>query len=648
MVVLKARIIVVTTVFALVFGLVVARLFDVQVLNGRKYAAESRRQTHQRVVIPARRGTIRDRNGDVLASSVSAAGQSSRRGRNGGSGDSARPGIARVYPHGGLAGSVLGYVGVDGYGLGGVEYAFDTLLRGQNGWSILQKDGINNRYARIDRPQEPPVDGCDVYLTLDVKIQKIVENVLSKTVARYRAQGGACIVMDPVTGDILAMASEPGFDPNRPAEYPIRQRGNRCIGYNYEPGSTFKVITAASVLEEGLKSEGDTIDGDQGVYEIYDQSIRDHKPFGRLSFREALAYSSNVCFAKIADELGKDRLFRYTKDFGLGAKTGIELPGEENGIMHPLEKWSGRTHVTMAIGQEVSVTLLQMALVFCAVANDGVLIGPRIISRIEGRSAGRGLSRDARRVRRVVSRSTARRLRTMLEAVVQEGTGTAARIPGASVAGKTGTSQKIDEESGEYSQDRVWSSFIGFAPSDKPALLCAVAIDEPAAGEGGGVAAAPAFRATLGQIISQPGLEFAELIIEGSREDSADTGVVPRRLPDVCGMETGRAAAFLRGESIAFEIVGTGETIRHQSPAPGKVFGADGCLILYADNPGEPAVVRMPSCIGKDLRDAVNAVNIKGLQPYVRGAGAVRRQHPTAGVALKPCSVCTLYCSFDG
>ncbi len=651
MTVFKARLIVIAGTCILFSGLIAGRLFEIQILNGKKFAAESRKQTKQRAVVDARRGSIFDRFGNPLATSIAADTPSKHRHSRGDeSDDKSLADRGRWYPHGKLAGSVLGYVGTDGYGLGGVEYAFDQVLRGENGWSILQKDGINNRYARIDMPQRPPIGGSDVYLSLDLNIQKIVETVLHQTVSEMSAKSASCIVIDPLSGDILAMANEPVFDPNRASDYGLEQRVNGCISYNYEPGSTFKVVPAASALEEKVMGLADTIDGNRGVYEIYDQSIRDHKPYGRLSFVEALSYSSNVCFAKIADKVGSANLYRYTKDFGLGSESGVELPGEECGIVHPLERWSGRTRVTMAIGQEVSVTLLQMVLVFGAIANDGVLLSPRICKKIVDPAGGVKTVREPRQVRRVVSRQTARYLRSMLASVVASGTGRLAAIPGVSVAGKTGTSQKFDRETGEYSLQRVWASFIGFAPAEEPVLLCGVVVDEPSNGDVGGVAAAPAFRKILSQIISHPDLEFAERILDSSRTDSSRSRPGPGRLPDVCGMECSKAMELLRAERIDFELIGTGTLVRNQSPEPGRLFNADARLILYTSD-GEragPNVVSMPNCVGKDLRDAINAVNTKGLKPYVFGAGAVRKQCPTAGVVLQSSDVCTLYCSLDG
>jgi cell division protein FtsI/penicillin-binding protein 2 len=645
--VFRARLFFITAILCLTMLVVMGRLFEIQIIKGREYADRSRRQSTGRRVIKATRGTIRDRRGRALATSTTPGAVQREVSAT------TSPPRKRLYPHGELAGAVLGYVGRDGYGLGGTEFAFDEQLRGEDGWTILQRDGRNKRYSRLGLPHKQPRNGADIYLTLDLWVQKIARNVLTRTTAKLDARGGMCIVMDPATGHILAMANEPGFNPNEANRYSLAQRKNRCISYNYEPGSTFKVIPAASALQEGTFNEHDTLDGNNGIFEIYDQVIRDHKPYGYLAFSEALAYSSNVCFARVANALGNDRLYKYTRDFGLGAQTGIALPGEENGIVHPVERWSGRTRVTMAIGQEVSATFLQMVMAFAAIANDGVLQEPRIHDKI---LTARGESIETlqpRAVRRVVSAKVATRLRRILGQVVEKGTGTRAAIPGVAIGGKTGTSQKFDRDSGTYSSERLWSSFIGFVPVENPVLVCGVMIDEPAGGEAGGSAAAPAFREIIQQIISHPELEFAENILQRQRGIEPDTAPSPApEIPLVCGLDRQRAAELLRSLQMDFEIIGAGDTILHQSPVAGERLAGSGKLIAYANGFHHASVtgsaVRVPNCVGKDLRDAVNAINVKGLVPYAQGAGTVTRQYPTVGALVEAAAVCTLFCSFEG
>lgn len=635
------RLIFVSFLLTLCFCVLIGRLFQVQIYKGGEYAKRCQQQSKLRTLISARRGSIMDREGRTLAESVSG---------------------KRLYPYGGLAGAVLGYIGKDGNGLAGVEYAFDTFLMGEDGWRIVQKDGINNQYSRIGMPNKPPVNGSNVYLTIDVQVQKIVEKVLCHTVNSFNAKGGMCIVMDPETGTILAMANEPSFNPNNWKSYSSERRSNQCVAYNFEPGSTFKIITTAATLQEDIKREEDILNGNQGKYKIYDQVICDYKPFGDLTFSEALSYSSNVCYAKIASDLGNKRLYKYTRDFGFGGVSGIELPGEETGIVHPVDKWSGRTLVTMAIGQEISVTLLQMMAAFSAVANGGILVEPRIIQKVVNAEGSIEKEKALKVRRRVISEEVAFRLRRMMKGVVEYGTAKKVALPGLSIAGKTGTSQKIDRETGAYSDDKVWASFIGFAPVEKPAILCGVVIDEPANGEAGGATAGPAFRQILQQIISHPNLEYAEKLIntealDSSADQDSDRPHIPQKtLPHICGMSRASVAGFLTSEKIPFEIVGTGNRIAYQAPAAGRKFTSDTKLILYTGEGAEDTIdtssaaraVRVPKCVGKDLRDAVNALNLKGLVPYVKGTGVVQEQYPAFGAITQSAVTCTLVCSFDG
>jgi cell division protein FtsI (penicillin-binding protein 3) len=477
-----------------------------------------------------------------------------------------------------------------------------------------------------------------------------------------------CIVMEPSTGKILAMVNEPSFNPNMPVRFTMDQRMNKCVGYTFEPGSTFKVITAACALQEHIRRETDTIDGRGGVFEIYNEKIRDEKPYGRLSFTEALAFSSNVCFAKVASDIGNEKLYKYARDFGLGDRCGIRLPGEEGGILHPVDKWSGRTLVTMAIGQEVSVTLLQMAGIYASVANNGILCEPQIFTRIVSPAGVIVDSSEFKPVRRVIRADIARRLTAMLCEVVKRGTGVMAAVPGITVAGKTGTAQKIDSETGTYSMTRGWASFIGFAPAENPQLLCAVLIDDPLRSEMGGTAAAPAFARIMAQIISHPQLHYAERMLcspdrpacAAAAGDSEAAPAAPqvrvpqicvpqKCVPQMCGLSVQRARALCAQEHLPCDLIGTGLIIDSQEPQAGRVLCTGARLVLYTDAAAASAPaagISMPDCRGEELRDAVNNVNLRGLVPYVVGAGFVTRQFPQGGCPVRHADACTLVCSF--
>lgn len=634
----RMRLIFISILFSLIGISIIVRLFTIQVLDSKRYVARSKDQTQQRLILTANRGNILDRNNIKLASNVEAeySLKSQIAGIKLGGGKDA---VKRVYPLGEVGGSILGYTGVDGYGLGGAEFIFDNHLRGEDGWIILQRDGRNRKYRKIGLPVKEPRKGHDVVLTIDSKIQKIAHAALKKSVTSLNAKGGMCIVMDPNTGKVFAMANEPPFDPNYASSYSLNQRKNKCITYVYEPGSTFKLVTAAAAIEEDYFKENDLLYGDNGVYK---NIIRDHTPYGYLTFSKALSYSSNVCFAKIASKIGNKTMFDYIKNFGFGTKTGINLPGEEGGIVRPVKLWSGRTLVTVAMGHEISSTLLQMVQPFAAVANGGILVEPLIYERIIDHRGFVIDSAQCKLVRRVVSEQTASRLRVMLKDVVENGTGKKARIEGITVAGKTGTSQKPDS-SGTYSKTSNWSSFIGFAPVETPLLLCGVVIDDPAGGEMGGAVAAPVFRDIITQIITHPDLEFAQKILENKQAPHENRN---QHFPVICGKTRTEAEKLLDSLNIKYEFFGNGDQVVYHLPSSGNLIPKDGKLALYTESKIQNGK-QVPDCVGKDLRDAINIISIEGLKPFVIGCGTVKKQIPIGGTATASAEICTLYCSLE-
>jgi hypothetical protein len=421
------------------------------------------------------------------------------------------------------------------------------------------------------------------------------------------------------------------------------------------------VITAAAILQEKILQESDSIDGNKGIYRINNQVIHDHTKYEKITFAEALYYSSNVCFAKMADKLGNRRFYNYIKNFGFGTTSGICLPGEEDGIVHPVSSWSGRTRVTMAMGQEISTTLMQMLIVYSAIANGGVLIEPRIHTKIVDSEGSVVEYQKPKIKRRVLTDDVALRLRVMLRGVVENGTAKKSALPGLSICGKTGTSQKIDEDTKRYSREKVWTSFIGFLPVDNPVFVCGILIDEPAHGDYGGVVACPVFKDIIQQIVSHPNLEYAKKFIDKSVLDSLNSIVLYQRngskkVPDLNGMDRDQAIQFLSAEGLTFEIIGTGNTIAFQNPSAGRKFVSDTKLLLFTDelieddnsNKNKILTLQVPDCIGKDLKDAINILNLKGLVPYIHGSGIVRNQSPSYGTKIINIVPCTLICSFDG
>jgi cell division protein FtsI (penicillin-binding protein 3) len=402
------------------------------------------------------------------------------------------PGHLRFYPRQFLASQVLGSVGTDGRGLSGVEYRHEVALHGQDGERRLVKDALGQSInVRDPTPAKP---GARLQLSIDAAIQDKVERVLADVGRTYTPKGATAIVMDPRTGELLALANWPRVDANKPWQAPPYATQDRAVGFTYEPGSTFKSFTVAGALEEGTVKPETPFQLPPQI-QVADRTIGESHPRGTvtLSTSDILAQSSNVGAIKVGLKMGADRFDKWVRRFGFGRRTGVDLPGEERGLVLPVKDYSGSSMGNMPIGQGLAVTPMQMASAYAAVANGGTLRPPRIVRRVDGETV------DAPRGRRVISKQTSVQLRTMLEGAFAPG-GTAAEvsIPGYQLAGKTGTANKIDRKTGEYSKADYIASFIGFAPALDPKLLVAVVVDEPHGAIYGGQVAAPAF----GQITS--------------------------------------------------------------------------------------------------------------------------------------------------
>ena len=391
----------------------------------------------------------------------------------------------REYPQRGVAAEMVGYAGVDNRGLAGLELEVEHVLRGQGGSKTIVKDPFGRTLDVIE--SEPRRDGRDVWLTIDHTIQGQVESILADTRESWDAQSASAVVMDPRTGAILALAVEPGYDGNRFPKVPRERQRNRAVTDTYEPGSTFKVVTISAVLESGIASPSTRFTLPYSL-QVADRVIHDavERDTQTMTVAQILSQSSNVGIITLAFQLQQARLTEWIKRFGFGRPTGIEFPGETKGIVLPPEKWSGSTIGNVPIGQGIAVTPLQMVAAYGVIANGGTWVQPHLVERIEGERAT-----EPKR-RRVVSEETARQVRRMLRDVVEEGSGTAAQVPGYRIAGKTGTAAKPDETGG-YSESRYVASFVGFVPASKPRLVILVTVDEPRGAIWGGTVAAPAF-----------------------------------------------------------------------------------------------------------------------------------------------------------
>lgn len=399
----------------------------------------------------------------------------------------------RFYPGGELASHILGFCDVDNDGLEGLELYYDDYLKGTAGWRQTTRDGIGREIVALESGGVLPVDGYDLILTVDEIIQHIAERALASSVKKNKAKGGVLIVMDPRDGAILAMAVYPTFNLNLKSLAKPEEWRNRAITDCFEPGSSFKIVTASAALEEGLVGLNDKFYCEEGAYRIGGRTLHDYRPNGWLTFSEVIVKSSNIGTVKVAQNLGEEKLWSYAGSFGFGQRTYVDLPGEVVGIVRDPSQWSKTSISAFPMGQEVAVTSLQLLDAISCIANDGRLMKPRVVSQIKDKSGRLVKYLGPTVVRRVMSKETARKMKEILAKVVEVGTGRGAQVPGYRVAGKTGTAQKVKLDGSGYSDTRFVASFIGFVPVEDPVLSMAVVIDEPGPRHFGGEVSAPVF-----------------------------------------------------------------------------------------------------------------------------------------------------------
>lgn len=406
----------------------------------------------------------------------------------------------RMYPNAETACHLVGFTGIDNDGLEGIELNYNSFLKGVPGWRLVQKDAKQRELISKEVEMVPPVDGYNVHLTIDAVIQAIAERELAAMCKKHNAKGGSVIVMEPKTGDILAMAMYPTYDLNNARNSPVEYRRNRAITDVFEPGSVFKTFTLASIVQNKTFSLDEKFNCEHGSWAVAGRVLHDHHGAGVLTFREVIEKSSNIGTIKGALRLGAEKFYKTIKDFGFGDQTGIGLTGEVGGILPSPKNWSRSSIINLPIGQGVAVTPIQLVTALNAIANDGLMMKPRIVDHVEDQDGVVIQSFEPEPIRQVVSKETALQVRTVLEGVVSRGTGKKAAVPGFKAAGKTGTAQKI--VNGGYSHDSFWASFIGFVPYDEPKVVIAVSIDEPHPVIFGGEVAAPVFSKIGSQVLA--------------------------------------------------------------------------------------------------------------------------------------------------
>ncbi len=699
----RGRLFTLKLAFALFFVVITGRLIQIQVLEASKYQTIARKQYEQMFVLPAVRGSMYDRNSNVLASNsmfVSFAADPKVVGDNADDiaaqfsnafgkprsfylsklhsvnasgapkrfvwlerrvpGDIAKRlesyklvGVVvvdeakRLYHYDDVAGTLIGFTDVDNKGISGLEFEFDEYLRGKDGSVVMQRDGLGRARPSVDYPRIEPRDGNNVVLTIDLAYQSIVEEELKRGVALNKASAGLAVMLNPKTGEILALANFPGLNPNHLNSYDVNAARNRVVTDIFEPGSVFKVVTASAAYENGLVTPGKKFYAEHGKYVVAagnrgkPRIISDTHPYEWITFQEAIELSSNIVMAKLSPTIGPERLYVQARNFGFGIPSGVDLPGEIRGRLKKPNEWSGTTLQTMAYGYEVAVTPMQIVCAYAAVANKGILMKPYIISRIQD-SAGDILREDKpQMIRRVISEQTATLLTQAFEGVVERGTAKETRIQGVRIAGKTGTSRKVVE--GRYGSGNYTGSFVGFFPVEDPQVVCLVMLDNPRGGAYyGGLTSGPVFRAIAERIINTTG-RFTKK--PQPKEQAPPNNEIS--VPDVRTLQAAIATRLLESRGLRTQTIGTGDIVVRQVPAPGKHVEKDEVVQLVLNDTGvEEAngTLTVPDVRGMSLRRAINRLVVDDFDIKVRGSGIVVEQIPAAGKKIQAGATIRLLC----
>ncbi|MGA8493409.1 MAG: penicillin-binding protein [Terriglobales bacterium] len=569
----------------------------------------------------------------------------------------------RFYPKRELAAQVLGYVGMDDEGLSGIEREYDDKLRGKPGRMLISVDAHRKWFGSVEKQPEP---GENVVLTLDEQIQYIAERELATAMEKTHAISGTVIVQNPHTGEILALANQPTFNPNLTREITPERLKNHAVSDVYEPGSTFKVVTISAALEEKLTRPDEVFDCQMGSIVINGMRIRDSRPHGLLPVWGILAESSDVGAIKIALRLGEDRFYKYIRAFGFGSQTGIELPGETRGLTKPVSRWSKVSIGAISMGQEIGITPLQLSTLVSTIANDGVQVPPRIVAgTTDPQPTPQTVAFHPAEGRRVISPMTAAEMKQMMQKVVLEGTGKKAVLEGYSSAGKTGTAQKVDPGTHAYSKTKYVASFAGFAPLNDPAIVVAVILDSAVGLHQGGQVSAPVFQRVAQQVLEYLHIPHdvelprsrqlllassrvkAQELAEGSPDrlgealdltDASSTSAVatpPNTLANAMPESTG--SAVVSAALHQREMVPTRDADSKPSPAVANAqstappapdyLPSSGTVVLDADQGGTV----VPSFVGKSVRGAIELAEDSGLDLDAVGSGLARDQTPAAG-----------------
>ena len=641
------------------------RLFNIQVANGEKYHEQGHKQGQTKEILPALRGNIFDTNGIPLTRNIihytiaadPSIVQDKQNVAKELSKTTGKPinhyikklsdknnfvylernlqkkyvqslieknidGIIiqrharRSYPQENISGQLVGFTNVDNTGLIGVEHAYNQQLSGSDGWIIKQRSGIGNVNFNNKYPKQEPMDGADIQLTINIEYQSILQEELLKQLKKTGALTASGVIINPQTGAVLAMASQPDFNPNQPNKSATENQKIRPCTDQFEPGSTFKIVAATAAIDNNLVNIDDEFDCENGTYQYKSVTINDHKPHSILTFGEIIEQSSNIGIIKVASHVGDRSLYNYAQDYGFGTPTSIGLSAESGGTLRKLSEWSQISLAEISMGHEVGITALQLAMAYGAVANGGILLKPYIINTINNIDGISIYSEEPKVVRKIANENVMSRLSQLLVKAVETGTGIEADIPGWQVAGKTGTAQKnID---GVYSHTKFVSNFVGYLPASNPQLLCVITLDEPKLGyHWGGTGAAPVFKRVMERIINLD-----------------DSIKMPKNIIN---------------ESITHEPI----LVENKLKKSIKIFKNEPILLSSIAN--EPAPVPsskkqqkikaetvIPNVKGMSLKKAINTLHNSGLESKFAGSGTVVWQSPKPGTISFTGTICSI------
>jgi cell division protein FtsI/penicillin-binding protein 2 len=565
----------------------------------------------------------------------------------------------RDFIYGDLGTQVIGCTDIDNTGISGIELECNELLEGKDGYIVMQKDGLGRKRPAVEFPRMEPQNGNNIVLTIDMNIQKIVEEELKHGVQINDASGGKCVVLSVKTGEILAMNSVQNSFENGDVKTEMYKLS--FLTDLYEPGSTFKVVSAAASLEEGLENKTDIIQTHGGEYQLSNLKVKDSHKSTSMSFQQVVEQSSNIGMMQVAQKLGPERFYKYARDFGFGISTGIDLPGEMKGVLKKPVDFSPVSLGFMAIGYEVLVTAIQMANSYACIANDGVLMKPYVIKKELAPDGSTVKEYRPTPIRTVVSKKTARTLNDLFIGVVDRGTGVEAKIPNMKVAGKTGTSQKVVD--GEYSKRSYTSSFIGYFPADDPQIVVAVIIDAPKSGEYyGGLVAAPIFKKISERVINVTGLtDIVQPEIDALNDDVKSVNNTSQDGKNkfeinLKGIEISDAIRLLKENNINYEIEGpkknsvvadqdivySDDNSKNRIKLVTKSINEQGSVPLKHDTP-----LIMPEVKGMSLRKCVKILSSMGIEYKINGSGKVTSQSPEAGAKLTQNKQVEIKCSIN-